>query len=157
MIIEVLGDGITKEDCKDVPLRFGARGIVKKEDKFLLVHNKKWDFYTFPGGGIEENESKEDACYREVLEETGVKVKVLSLKTTVKEYFIDSKWTNFYYICEYIEMGEPNLTEEEIEVGMETVWLTLEEILDIFENNMTLHEHGPAIHQRELLGFIHSI
>jgi mutator protein MutT len=35
----------------------------------------KWQL---PGGGIEKNETASPACYREVLEETGLTVKILS-------------------------------------------------------------------------------
>ncbi len=33
----------------------------------------------------------------------------------------------------------------------------MEEVLDIFENYETIHEHGPNVHNREFLGFINSI
>ncbi|MDE5598256.1 MAG: NUDIX domain-containing protein, partial [Lachnospiraceae bacterium] len=48
--------------------RPSARGIIIKAGKIAMVHSKKYNYYKFPGGGIEADESKEDALIREVLE-----------------------------------------------------------------------------------------
>ena len=158
MDIEVFADGLTIEDIGDVPHKTGCRAVIKKDDKYLVVRLKKWDITTFPGGGLEENETLEECCVREVLEETGITCKVIQRKISVTEYFLDSIWTNVYFSCEYIkDTGETNYTQEEIDLGLEKSWKTLEELMDILENNMTLHENGPAIHSREFLGLIHSI
>ena len=158
MIIEILGDGIIKEDAMDKPLRIGARAVVKKGDLFLMVHQEKDDIYTLPGGGVENDETNEEACIREVLEETGVAVNVIKHTVTLKEYFSDSRWEHHYFLCEYIDkVAEPNLVEYEIVQQLKTKWMTFDEIMDQFENNMTKHEWGPAIHQREFLGIINSI
>jgi rRNA pseudouridine-1189 N-methylase Emg1 (Nep1/Mra1 family) len=61
-------------------------------------------------------------------------------------------------LCEYVEdTKETNFTEEEQEIGLEVKWMTLDEVINEFENNMTLHEHGPMIHNREFLGLMNSI
>ena len=158
MIIEVFGDGVEKEDLVDAPLREGCRGIVFKDGLYLIVRLAKWDVYTFPGGGREDNESLVECCKREVLEETGIKVDVVELKTTVEEYFIDSKWVNHYFICDFIEdTGINSLTDEERDLELEVLWLTRDELLDQLTNNVTLHENGQEVHNREYLGFINSI
>lgn len=50
--------------------------IFSADGKVLLGHNKKGGVYTdqliVPGGGIEENESKQAALQRETYEETGI-------------------------------------------------------------------------------------
>ena len=158
MDIEIYGDGINKEDLKDVPHRTACRGIIKKDDLYLVVHLSKFDITTFPGGGKEANETEEECCVREVLEETGIECEVHHRVISVTEYFIDSIWTNVYFICDIVkETKSTQFTEEEIDLGMSTKWKSLEELLDIFENNMTLHEFGPNIHNREFLGLIHSL
>ncbi len=158
MEIEIFADNLTKKDCALTKHRTACRGIIKKDNKYLMVHVLKMDIFTFPGGGLEENETLQGCIKREVLEETGVLVKVLEEKVAITEYFIDSVWTNHYFVCEYVNNDfKVNLTEEEISLGMEIVWKTFEEIMELFETYETAHPHGPNIHNREFLGFINSI
>ena len=51
--------------------RPSARAVILKEGKVLLNYVEKFDCYEFPGGGIEAEESPEQALIREVAEETG--------------------------------------------------------------------------------------
>lgn len=50
--------------------RTAARGIAFREGKLLAIHTDIGD-YKFPGGGVEPEESLEQALGRELLEETG--------------------------------------------------------------------------------------
>ncbi len=74
-----------------------------------MVHSLLWDYYKFPGGGIEEQESNIDALIRETAEEAGLVV----IKDSIKEYgyvhriqkakdegFSVFVQDNFYYFCD---------------------------------------------------------
>ena len=61
------------DNCKII-LRNAARAIIMNENKILMVRLGKTKEYKFPGGGIEENETVEEALKREVLEEAGYNV-----------------------------------------------------------------------------------
>ncbi|WP_328804081.1 NUDIX hydrolase [Paenibacillus glycinis] len=43
--------------------------------------------WNFPGGGIEDGESPEQACVREVAEETGFQIKIIELISKKKEKY----------------------------------------------------------------------
>lgn len=48
--------------------RPSARGIIIKDGKAAMIHSLKYDYYKFPGGGIEKTEDKKTALIREVKE-----------------------------------------------------------------------------------------
>ena len=93
-------------------VRNSARCINIKNGLVAMVHSLKYDYYKFPGGGIEQGESVENALIRETLEETGLVV----IPESVKEYgcvhriqkddvgvadiFVQD---NFYYFCDVEE------------------------------------------------------
>lgn len=158
MNIDIYADGIGKEDANLNNFRESCRGIVKHNDKYLLVNLSKWRIFTLPGGGLEAGETLEECCRREVLEETGIVVKVLEHKVSITEYFTDSVWKANYFLCEYISnTNSVTLTDEETKLGLVTCWKTEDEVFDIFENTESLHEFGSTIHNREFIGFINSI
>lgn len=66
-------DRIT-EIKKGVP--YAVVGRIRKPDGTFLLVSRKEDpnAWSFPGGKIDENESPRQACFREILEETGIKV-----------------------------------------------------------------------------------
>ncbi len=53
--------------------------IINKNQEFLLVNLISFEdkYFAIPGGGLEENETLEDAVYREIQEELGIGKKSL--------------------------------------------------------------------------------
>lgn len=45
--------------------------------RVLLVHRPRYDDWSFPKGGVDKDESIEDAALREVFEETGLKCRII--------------------------------------------------------------------------------
>lgn len=88
------------------PIRFTARGIIRRNENILLM--ERWNagehYFSIPGGLIESNESPEETVVREVLEETTVHIRVtrqiLELRGLYSRHYI--------FLCEY-ERGEPHL------------------------------------------------
>ena len=93
-----------------------SRGIIFIDDKVVLLkrirkeNNKYLHYYAIPGGGIEENETIEDACIREIKEE-------VSLDVTINKYLGVEEYETgicYYYKVNYLG-GKPILGGEEKE------------------------------------------
>lgn len=50
-------------------VRPSARCITIREGRVAMVYSRKYDYYKFPGGGIERGETREQALVRETAEE----------------------------------------------------------------------------------------
>lgn len=97
------------QSCTHRFVRNSARSIIIRNGKLAMIHSLKYDYYKFPGGGIEGGESPIAAMIRETREEAGLVV----IPETIKEYgcvhriersstdasqcFIQD---NFYFLCD---------------------------------------------------------
>lgn len=97
-------------------------GIVEKDSKVLMIKRAKKEGnleWVFPGGKVEENETKEQACIREMLEETAITVK--PIKELGERLHPDTNVNITYYLCKYIS-GKPRILDrKEVEdIGFKT-------------------------------------
>lgn len=75
------------------PRRIAVRGIIFKDDKLFCVQQKRSDgttndFWSTPGGGLDEGEGVEQCLRREIIEETGITPIIGSL-LFVQQYLDD--------------------------------------------------------------------
>jgi len=139
--------------------RPSVRGIIMRAGKLALVHNGKFDYYMFPGGGIEEGESHEEALIREVKEESGLVVIPESIKEygsalrlSASQYFENTVFEqeNFYYMCEAkTEVAATEFDVHEIEEQYSLVFLTPEEAVRRNRTNDHGEENGTVWIERE--------
>lgn len=78
--------------------------------------------FEFPGGKIEDGESKQDALKRELFEELDISPTIKSLFLKVVHQYPDFELTMHSYICE-VDTDELTLNEH-----VAKKWLTLQEI-----------------------------
>ena len=69
-------------DCTYTVVRDSARSIIIRNGRVAMIHSLKYDYYKFPGGGIEQGESRVDAMIRETCEEAGLIV----IPETIREF-----------------------------------------------------------------------
>ena len=124
-------------------LRPGASALIFDEarEKILLTRREDNGRWCLPGGGMDPGESAAEACVREVLEETGLEVKVTKLVGiyTSPDLLIEFPDGNkiqpvaFSFEAE-ITGGELGLSDETIDFG----WYTVAEMeaMDTVENHV---------------------
>lgn len=139
------------DDCTHEFVRNSARAIILRGRELVMIYSAKYDYYKFPGGGIEAGEAPQEALLRETREEAGLRV----LPGTVGEYgyvhrvqrddlgdptvrFVQD---NFYYLCDTEEGStSQTLDDYEAEEGFTPVLVTPEQAIAVNR----LHDHGDT-------------
>lgn len=102
-------------DARDYPAdghvfrRDSARCVAIRAGRVAMVHSGKYDYYKFPGGGIEPGETPVDAMIRETRDQAGL----VAIPSSVREYGCAPRrqrgmydeteifaQDNFYYLCD---------------------------------------------------------
>lgn len=99
-----------------------AFGIVLKDKKILLTERRDVPVWVLPGGGVENGETPQMCCLREVQEETGIEAKVIRHALHLKPVNRLSDKTDVF-ICEAIN-GTLMITDEVRSVG----WFSLDDL-----------------------------
>jgi 8-oxo-dGTP pyrophosphatase MutT (NUDIX family) len=82
-------------------MRIRAGIVLIQDNKVALIerHRAGLDYFVFPGGGVDEGESPEQAAVREAFEELGVKV---AIQQKVAEVQFGQKSRQVYFLAEQI-------------------------------------------------------
>ena len=144
--------------CTHTFVRNSARSIIIVNNKIAMIHSLKYDYYKFPGGGIESGENPIDAMIRETREESGLVVK----PETIKEYgyvqriqksnldetecFVQD---NYYYLCEAEDcVVAQNLDEYEFAETFTLEFVNPETVIRK-NRNVTQTPYNQAMFERE--------
>ena len=134
----------------DLERHYTATGFVVDKKSILLHWHNKLDMWLPPGGHIEPGEDPEQAIIREVLEETGLAVKVINTGPELKQNYplqipppltiliedIDDPVSGFHkhidmiYVC--------TLVHSNLERSSSVEWVSRSDLIDrvpIFSNN----------------------
>lgn len=140
MFHEVIKDedvGYKNKELVDPKKRVGARGIVEDgNNKIAIVYKEYMNEYKLPGGGVEAGEEIEDAFCREIMEETGCKVKIIEKLGVTEEFKGNS---NFYQISHIFrgrvetDTHKLNYTEKETAENAKLFWLELDDAIGRLE------------------------
>lgn len=123
--------------------RKAARAIVLKDSEILLLYTKRYNDYSFPGGGVDPQEDLLTGLKRELGEETGAKdIEVISEFGYIDEYrphynpnYDIIHMLSYFYICNVDEMFDKAQPEDyEIANGMSPVWIDIHEAIEHNKN-----------------------
>jgi len=118
-------------------MRIRAGIVLIENNKVALIerHRAGLHYFVFPGGGVDDDESPEQAAIREAMEELGIEV---ALKQKVAEVQLGQKSRQIYFLAEQTggEFGtgigeeftnsDPNDSDEGIYTP---VWIPIDELL----------------------------
>ena len=124
-------EGVSEAEAATYKRRAAARAIVMDTDgNMALLHATTHHYYKLPGGGVEPGEVIEEALLRECKEEIGCDVEIVGEVASLTEYRkkLSLHQTSYCYMARLVgEKGTPSLEADEIEHGMETVWVPIHE------------------------------
>ena len=117
-------------------MRVRAGIVLIQENKVALIerHRAGLEYFVFPGGGVDGDETPEQAALRETMEELGIEVVI---KQKVVEINLGPKSRQIYFLVEHVsgEFGtgsgeeftdsDPNDPDEGIYVP---IWMPIDEL-----------------------------
>ena len=115
--------------------------ILNQEGKVLIVKRRKTETgadgslltWVFPGGKQKKGETREQALEREILEETGYKVKALKqISLRIHPQFLK---IICYYLCELVEQFPVQSPQEDEEIE-EIRWVEPAKLKDFFTTDI---------------------
>jgi 8-oxo-dGTP diphosphatase len=107
--------------------------IIVDKNCVLLIHRLKpdQDYYVLPGGSTEPNETLEEACIREVKEETGL---VVTLEKNVFIHENNNRVEYYYKVSKYhgqLQIGEPENSRQNNDNQYMIEWVDVEALKHI--------------------------
>lgn len=137
-IIKIIRDedlGFTSKPLVNPKVRIAARGIIVNENQQIaIVHKRKKNEFKLPGGGVEGNETFEEAFIREAKEETGCEIEILEAVGTIHEEKSKDSFKQISYVFFARVTKDTNilaLTEKEQNEGSEVLWVSYDEGLKL--------------------------
>lgn len=137
LLKELIHPGLATRDGR-IHRRHAARGIVLREDRILLLFTERYNDFSLPGGGVDENEDIQVALKRELEEETGAReVQVLEHYGFIEEYRPHWKpqydlmhMTSHFYVCDVAaDLADVRMEHYEVANGMKPVWISVAEAM----------------------------
>jgi len=130
--------------------RTAVRAVIPRGRELLMVYSSNVGDYKFPGGGVDEGETHEQALARELREECGASLlsvdgelgAVIEYNFAKEKEFDVFKMTSHYYFCQAgDDFGVQKLDDYERDLGFEPVWVDIDDAIS--SNHSLLNSHTP--------------
>ena len=98
---------------------------INEEKKILLVRNRDIQQWSLPSGGLEEGETLEQCCLREVFEETGYRISVNQLLHIKRAIISNYQVETHYFMATCEEQVSTAIIDSDID---EVKWCSIHEL-----------------------------
>ena len=118
--------------------RTAVRAVIQRGRNLLMVYSANMGDYKFPGGGVDDDESHEQALARELREECGATLlsvdselgAIIEYKFAEDEGFDVFRMTSHYYFCKIKDwLAEQKLDDYEADLGFKPVWVDIDDAI----------------------------
>jgi 8-oxo-dGTP pyrophosphatase MutT (NUDIX family) len=112
-----------------------VRAVIRRGRELLMVYSANVGDYKFPGGGVDDGESHEQALAREVREECGASLlsvdgelgAIIEYNFAKEKDFDVFKMTSHYYFCHAgDDFGAQTLDDYERDLDFKPVWVDID-------------------------------
>ncbi len=152
LLLHLEDDNIS--DVTGYRMRAAARAVaINSEGKIAIMYVGNSNYYKLPGGGIEGRESLGETLKREMLEETGCEIGVVSDLGYITELRRESLLQiSFCFLVNIVKIvQEPQLTDREKEGGFELRWLDFDQAEKLISASPIMRFQGvKSINKRDL-------
>jgi 8-oxo-dGTP pyrophosphatase MutT (NUDIX family) len=130
--------------------RTAVRAVIQRGRDLLMVFSSAVGDYKFPGGGVDTDESHQQALARELREECGAELlsvdgglgAIIEYKFPKEKDFDVFKMTSHYYFCRIKDrFAEQKLDDYEADLGFKPVWVDIDEA--VRKNKSLLNAEEP--------------
>ena len=132
---------------KSVLERLATRAISIQNKEILLLYTERYQDYSLPGGGVNQDEDIISAMKRELCEETGARnIRNVQAFGIYEEYrpwykpgFDFVHMTSYCYTCDVdYDLAQTQLENYEIKNGMRPLWVDIHEAIQ--HNQQTIEK-----------------
>jgi len=110
-----------------IPTWCFALVVVRKGDRFLLVHERKHgQLWYLPAGRVEPGESFHDAAVRETLEEAGIPIRITGVIRVEHSPSSTGARMRVIFLAEPTDNAPPKSVPDE--ESLEAAWVSLDEL-----------------------------
>ncbi len=111
--------------------------LLNNQNQVFLLHDRN-NHYDLPGGGVDEGETLEQACVRELIEETPyVGFEIIKLLPNKYPYHVqDNPDLKSLMSCYVVKLLDDTRISE-LEMNTFEEWVSIDEVLDYFGNKDT--------------------
>ena len=149
-------DNLTYKDISDFTVRARAL-LINSKNEILMGYLD--GTYQFPGGHVEEEENLSDTLYREVLEETGIRIEKKNYepfyqinrfyKSLDRDGINRFKQFNYYiiYTDEKYDLSKRKLDQFEIDKNYELRYISLDNFIDELDRTIDDNKRNIRVYE----------